>query len=119
MSDLKLKDIKELSQDELKNQLFDLKENLLKLRGKAQGARPGEIKRTRKTIARVLTVINLNARAEVANSIQNKKNLPKDMRPKLTRALRRQLSPSEAQAKTLKASKKAAAFPKRKYALKA
>lgn len=41
------------------------------------------------------------------------------MRPKLTRALRRQLSPSEAQAKTLKASKKAAAFPKRKYALKA
>lgn len=119
MSSIKVKDIKELSDEQLTTQLSDLKASLVQLRAKQQSARPGEIKRVRKSIARVLTIINLNARSKVAASIQNPKHLPKDLRPKLTRALRRKLSPSEAQAKTLRATKKAAAFPKRKYALKA
>lgn len=119
MSDIKIKDLRDLSEEQLNNQLGDLKENLLQLRAKKANVRPGEIHRVRKNIARVLTLINLKARAQAATNVTNPAKLPKSLRPKLTRALRRKLSPSEANARTLRAQKKSAAFPKRKYALKA
>ncbi|GMM52935.1 ribosomal 60S subunit protein L35B [Starmerella bacillaris] len=119
MSDIKIKDIRELSDEQLKTQLIDLKENLLQLRAKKANVRSGEIHRVRKNIARVLTVINLKARSEVLANTSNPRRLPKDIRPKLTRALRRKLSASDANRRTLKAQKKSAAFPHRKYALKA
>lgn len=119
MSDIKIKDLRELSDKQLNDQLAELKENLLQLNFKKANVRSGEIARVRKNIARVLTIINLKARAEAATNATNSAKLPKSLRPKLTRALRRKLSPSEAQARTLRAQKKSAAFPKRKYALKA
>jgi len=47
------------------------------------------------------------------------KYLPLDLRPKKTRAIRRRLTPEQLALTTLKAKKKAAYFPARRYALKA
>lgn len=118
MSDLKVKDLKGFTDEQLQTQLKDLKENLVSLRAKKDTVRSGEIVRARKSIARILTIINLKARQQVRESITDPKTLPKDLRPKLTRALRRKLTASEAGAKTLRQQKKSAAFPKRQYALK-
>ena len=72
----------------------------------------------RKSIARVLTVINANQRSQLRLFYKNKKFLPLDLRPKLTRALRRRLTKHEATAKTDKQKKKQIHFPQRKYAVK-
>jgi hypothetical protein len=46
----------------------------------------------RKSIARVLTVINAKQRANLREFYKGKKYIPLDLRPKQTRAIRRQLS---------------------------
>lgn len=46
----------------------------------------------RKSIARVLTVINAKQRANLREFYKGKKYTPLDLRPKQTRAIRRQLS---------------------------
>jgi hypothetical protein len=93
----------------------------------------------RKSIARVLTVMNQKARQAQREQFKGKKYKPLDLRPKKTRAIRRRLTPvscisvrflyvtcanavshqHEASLKTLKQSKKNAHFPARKYAVKA
>lgn len=50
---------------------------------------------------------------------KGKKFKPLDLRPKLTRAKRRALKPSDANRKTLKEIRRRSVFPTRKYALKA
>ena len=72
----------------------------------------------RKSIARVLTVINANQRAQLRLFYKGKKYLPLDLRPKQTRAIRRRLSKEEKSVKTLKQKKKHTHFPMRKYAVK-
>lgn len=72
----------------------------------------------RKSIARVLTVINANQRAQLRLFYKNKKYTPLDLRPRLTRALRRRLTKHEATLKTEKQRKKEIHFPQRKYAVK-
>jgi hypothetical protein len=46
----------------------------------------------RKSIARVLTVMNQKARLNLREYYKNKKYLPLDLRPKKTRAIRRRLT---------------------------
>ena len=72
----------------------------------------------RKSIARVLTVVTQSQRSALRTAYAGKKHVPLDLRPKKTRAIRRRLTAAQAGAKTVKAAKKAAAFPKRKYAVK-
>jgi large subunit ribosomal protein L35e len=72
----------------------------------------------RKSIARVLTVINANQRSQLRLFYKNKKYLPLDLRPRLTRALRRRLTKHEATLKTERQRKKEIHFPQRKYAVK-
>ncbi len=72
----------------------------------------------RKSIARVLTVINANQRAQLRLFYKNKKYLPLDLRPKLTRQLRRRLTKYEATRTTEKQRKRQTHFPQRKYAVK-
>ena len=72
----------------------------------------------RKSIARVLTVINANQRSQLRLFYKNKPYLPLDLRPKLTRALRRRLTKHEATVTTEKQKKKQIHFPQRKYAIK-
>lgn len=98
---------------ELKQELATLKVQKL--------SRPSlpRIHTVRKNIARVLTVINANQRENVRAFYAGKKYLPKDLRAKKTRAIRRQLTKEEQRKETDKARKQRIAFPQRKFAIKA
>ncbi len=72
----------------------------------------------RKSIARVLTIINANQRSQLRIFYKGKKYLPLDLRPKKTRAIRRRLTKHEAAIVTEKQKKKKIHFPMRKYAVK-
>lgn len=96
---------------------------------KVTGGAPNKlskIKGVRKAVARVLTVYRANVvgslRKKTSDDAASKKGralLPLDLRPKKTRALRKALSKEQKAKRSVKAAKKAAAFPRRKYALKA
>jgi large subunit ribosomal protein L35e len=72
----------------------------------------------RKSIARVLTVINAKQRAQLRLFYKNKKYAPLDLRPKQTRAIRRRLSPDEKSRVLEKTKKRTVHFPQRKFAIK-
>ncbi|KAJ5587672.1 60S ribosomal protein L35 [Penicillium hispanicum] len=110
------------NKDELSKQLEELKTELNQLRVQkiASGAstKTQRIHDVRKSIARILTVINANQRAQLRLFYKNKKYLPLDLRPKLTRELRRRLTKHEATRITEKQRKRQIHFPQRKYAVK-
>ncbi|CAK1356264.1 60S ribosomal protein L35 [Cercospora beticola] len=111
------------NKEELKKQLDDLKAELVQLRTQkiAGGAssKLNKIHDVRKSIARVLTIINANQRAQLRLFYQKKKYLPLDLRSKQTRAIRRRLSPEDAKRVTEKQKKKQRHFPQRQFAVKA
>lgn len=72
----------------------------------------------RKSIARVLTIINTNQRHQLRIFYQKKKYLPLDLRPKETRAMRRALSKEDASRVTEKQKKRQRHFPQRNFAVK-
>lgn len=72
----------------------------------------------RKSIARVLTIINAKQRAQLRLFYKGKKYLPLDLRAKQTRAIRRRLSPEDASRQLTKTKKRASHFPQRKFAVK-
>ena len=72
----------------------------------------------RKSIARVLTIINAKQRAQLRIFYKGKKYKPLDLRPKLTRAIRRRLSKKDAGRMLEKTKKRMTHFPQRKYAVK-
>lgn len=72
----------------------------------------------RKSIARVLTVINAHQRQQLRLFYKGKKYIPLDLRPKQTRAIRRRLTKHEAGLITEKQKKKQMHFPQRKFAVK-
>jgi len=73
----------------------------------------------RKSIARVLTIINANQRHQLRLYYEKKKYLPLDLRSKQTRAMRRALTTKEASLVTEKQKKRQRHFPERNYAIKA
>jgi len=104
-------------------QLKELKQELAGLRvAKVTGGaanKLSKIKVVRKSIARVLTVVNTNQRAALKEAYAKKKYVPLDLRSRKTRAIRRRLTKNQANAKTEKQAKKERAFPARKFAVKA
>ncbi|TVY90177.1 60S ribosomal protein L35, partial [Lachnellula willkommii] len=107
---------------DLAKQLGELKTELGQLRvQKIAGGSASKLTKIhdlRKSIAKVLTVINANQRAQLRLFYKGKKYLPLDLRPKQTRAIRRRLSKHES-GKTLdKTKKRATHFPQRKFAIK-
>jgi large subunit ribosomal protein L35e len=124
MTKLKLKDVRaKKDKKELLKMVDDLKKELSQLKiAKVTGGAPSKlakIKHVRKDIARVLTVIAQKQKAKLRKAFKTKKLKPLDLRPKLTRAIRRRLKPSEKHAKTLKHKKRMRHFPPRKYAVRA
>jgi large subunit ribosomal protein L35e len=125
MVKVKAADLREKKNSELVKQLDEYKQELSQLRiaqvTNGAASKLMKIKVVRKNIARVLTVLNQNTkskfRAEVKDLKEN--HVPKTLRAKKTRAIRRKLTAEQASKKTLKATKKAQNFPVRKYALKA
>ncbi|PVH98757.1 60S ribosomal protein-like protein L35 [Periconia macrospinosa] len=110
------------SKDDLNTQLQELKTELIALRTSKVTGSGGKLTRihdVRKGIARVLTVINANQRAQLRLFYKGKKYAPLDLRPKQTRAIRRKLTKHEASLVTEKQKKKQTHFPQRKYAVKA
>ena len=73
----------------------------------------------RKSIARVLTVINQTQKAQLRVFYKGKDLQPLDLRAKKTRAIRKGLTKKEKALKTVKQAKKDKHFPLRKYAVKA
>lgn len=104
----------------MEDKLVELKKELAALRVQKLN-RPSlpKIRLVRKDIARVLTIINEQQRDSVRAFYAGKKYIPKDLRAKKTRAIRRRLTKSEKNLKTAKAKKAAIAYPARNFAIKA
>jgi large subunit ribosomal protein L35e len=110
------------NKDELTKQLGELKSELGQLRVQkvaSSGTKLTKIHDLRKSIARVLTIINAKQRAQLRLFYKNKKYAPLDLRPKQTRAIRRRLSPEDKARVLEKTKKRNVHFPQRKFAVKA
>merc|ERR550514_1884038 len=109
------------SRDELLKQLEELKTELQQLRvAKVTGgaaSKLSKIKVVRKSIARVLTVVNQKKTDAVRAAFKGKKYAPLDLRVKKTRSIRQRLTRDQANAKTEMQQKKEKRFPLRKYAV--
>jgi len=102
--------------DELKSELATLR--VAKVTGGA-ASKLSKIKLVRKSIARVLTVMNQAKKDQLRIFYKDKDLVPLDLRKKQTRAIRRALTKKEAGMKTKKQQKKDKHFPQRRYAVKA
>ncbi|KAJ2826949.1 60S ribosomal protein L35, L29, partial [Coemansia erecta] len=103
---VKVADLREKSQAELTQTLDQYKRELLDLKVQqvagASDAKSSKIHDMRKNIARVLTVITQQNRDAVRAKYAGKKHIPKDLRAKKTRALRRAMTKSELSRKTVR-----------------
>lgn len=122
---IKIKDLREKSKDELLKSLTDYKKELSQLRVVQQtgGAesRLGRIHPIRKSIARILTVLNQNERSNLKKFYSERKmraKTPKVLRAKLTHRRRLALRDNEKNRKTIRQMRMAHKFPKRVYAVK-
>uniref|UniRef100_A0A8I5R212 Large ribosomal subunit protein uL29 n=1 Tax=Papio anubis TaxID=9555 RepID=A0A8I5R212_PAPAN len=101
---------KKKKKEELLKQLDDLKVELSQLRvAKVTGgaaSKLSKIRVVRKSIARVLTVINQTQKENLRKFYKGKKYKPLDLRPKKTRAMRRRLNKHEENLKTKKQQRK-------------
>ena len=73
----------------------------------------------RKSIAKVLTILNEKRRDAAKETWKNKKYTPKDLRTKGTKAFRSGLTKDQEKLQTVRAQKKAANSRTRKYAIAA
>lgn len=122
MTKLKIKDLRTKRKHELEKQLDDLKQELANLRvAKVTGgtaSKLAKIRIFRRDIARILTVISQSQRENLRKFYKGKKK-PTDLRPKFTRAKRKELTPHEKSLRTRKQRRKSTFYPRRKFALKA
>ncbi|KAM7321848.1 hypothetical protein ACRRTK_018689 [Alexandromys fortis] len=102
---IKAQDLRSKKKEELLKQLEDLKLSKIRV--------------VRKSIARVLTVINQTQKENLRKFYKAKKYKPLDLRPKKTRAMRCRLTKHEEKLKTKKQQRKERLYPLRKYAVKA
>ena len=137
------KEYRKKNSQDLLNDLKKLREDLQKIRfTKGSGtavAKLSKIKDLRKQIARILTIIRENKKEEVVKGLTTRvskeekdgkeeevkktikniklKHIPLDLRPKLTRAMRRRMTKFERKLVTLKQLKRKLNFPMRKFAV--
>ena len=119
---MKVKELKTKDEKALKEELAKLKEELSKAKLSKVSAtsqvKASKIGYLRKSIARVLTFINMKRKALSAKKYLTKKHKPLDMRPKKTRALRRKMTKYEKSRKPARTIKRLGANPMRKFAIK-
>lgn len=118
MAKVQVHELRNKNKTELKKDLEELKTELSSLRvAQVTGgaaSKIAKIRTVRKSIAQVHTVITARQREEIRKVFAKKTYLPKDIRTKKTRAIRRRLSKDDAAAKTLKQKKKDSHFAPRK-----
>ncbi|OLY79846.1 60S ribosomal protein L35 [Smittium mucronatum] len=119
---VKAADLREKSKAELLQTLANLKKDLLNLKvqhvGGAGSSSGLKIKEMRKNVARVLTVISQTERKKALEEAKGKR-IPYDLRFKKTRAIRRKLSRSDRNVKTVRQQKRLTHLARRQYAVKA
>merc|ERR1711912_118390 len=100
MGKIKVHELRQKNKTELMKQLEELKTELAALRvAKVTGgaaSKLSKIKVVRKSIARVLTVINQTQKQQLRLFYKGKKYMPTDLRDKKTRAIRRKLTTAQA-----------------------
>ena len=120
---VKAHELRGKTKEELLKTLGELRKELLELHiakvTDGAASKVAKIKGVRKSIARVLTVHNQQQKEGLRKASAGAKYLPKDLRAKKTRAMRRALSKDELKKKTRKQRRACAAFPAVKYAIKA
>ncbi|KAK6194650.1 hypothetical protein SNE40_000248 [Patella caerulea] len=122
MARIKAKDYRGKKKEELDKKLDELKEELQTLRvatvtgGSAN--KLSKIRTVRKSVGRILTVMNQTRKDNLRKFYRKKKWVPKQIRVRKTRAIRRALSVNEKNIKSKKQIRKAQNFPLRKYAVK-
>uniref|UniRef100_A0A8C6TCP2 Large ribosomal subunit protein uL29 n=1 Tax=Neogobius melanostomus TaxID=47308 RepID=A0A8C6TCP2_9GOBI len=121
---IKARDLRGKKKEELLKQLDDLKNELSQLRvAKVTGgaaSKLSKIRVVRKSIARVLTVINQTQKENLRKFYKVWKEVQAlDLRPKKTRALRRRLNKHEESLRTKKQQRKDLLYSTRKFAVKA
>eukprot|EP00929_Paragymnodinium_shiwhaense_P033486 TRINITY_DN1837_c0_g7_i1.p2 TRINITY_DN1837_c0_g7~~TRINITY_DN1837_c0_g7_i1.p2 ORF type:complete len:124 (+),score=46.15 TRINITY_DN1837_c0_g7_i1:102-473(+) len=114
--ELRSKTSKELMKDldEMKGELAQLR--VAKVAGGA-ASKLAKIKIVRKSIARILTVYNQKQKAEARKEYKGKKYMPLDLRPKKTRAIRRDLKVEQKTALTVRQKTRKNNFPLRRFAV--
>lgn len=122
---LKIRDLRDKKKDDLLKQLTEFKKELSHLRVAEQlntgNARLGRIRLIRKSIARILTVLNQNERDNLRKFYADKElrlSKPKSLRAKLTHRRRLALKDNEKNRKTRRQIRMAQKFPKRVFAVK-
>jgi large subunit ribosomal protein L35e len=122
MTKVKAYQLRGKKKNELLKQLDELKTELASLRvAKVTGgaaAKLSKIRGVRKSIARVLTVINQTQRQELRKYYAGKRFQPLDLRHKKTRAIRRMMTRAQCKAKTHKQIRRLSLWPMRKFALR-
>ena len=120
---VKAHELRTFGKAELTAQLAELRTELQALRvAQVTGGAASKLAKiavVRKKIARVLTVYHQSQKQRFREHYANKKYMPLDLRPKKTRAIRRQLTSDQLSKTTTRQSKKRDNLPKRCYALKA
>merc|ERR1712021_280710 len=115
MAKLKVHELRTKNKADLMKQLEELKTELAALRvAKVTGgaaSKLSKIKVVRKSIARVLTVINQTQKSQLRVFYKGKDLQPLDLRFKKTRAIRKALTKQQKSLKTLKQQKKDKHFP--------
>ena len=119
---VKASELRNMNRQELLIKLNELKTELWQLRmnkvSSSNASKLPKIRIVRKDIARVLTVINQKRKEALRKKAAGMKYKPLDLRPKLTRAKRRELTPKQKNKKTLRQIKREQNFPKRNFAVK-
>ena len=122
-SHLRMKDLVEKDKKSLLKQLTEYKKELSQLRV-AQvmsntASKVGKIGQMRKNVARILTVLNTKERENLRKVYADeKKVMPKSLRPKLTHKRRLALKANEQRRKSRRQLRAAAKNPKRVFAVK-
>ncbi|UJR16294.1 hypothetical protein I4U23_003200 [Adineta vaga] len=116
MAQLRCSDIRSKKPDELEEQLNNLQEELASLKTGSKNV--DKIGQVQKSIVHVHIVQNQTRKDNLRSFYQGEKYKPKDLRPKQTRAKRRELTSKEESNRLTKAQRKNFAFPKRTYAIK-
>ena len=123
MAKIKARDLCGKKKEELLKQLEDLKVELSQLRmAEVTGgaaSKLSQIRVVRKSIARVLTIINQTQKENLRKFYKGKKYKPLDLRPKKTRAMRHRLNKHEENLKIKKQQRKERLYSLRRYAVKA
>ncbi|KAK0096679.1 hypothetical protein PV326_004758 [Microctonus aethiopoides] len=123
MGKVKCSELRTKEKKELLKQLEELKTELTNLRvAKVTGgaaSKLSKIRVVRKAIARVYIIMHQKQKENLRLLYKNKKYKPLDLRPKKTRAIRRKLTPFQANRRPLKEVRKMTVWPMRKFAVKA